>query len=55
MKNYNIYYMKPGTFRVLIHGDEQPQLAKQAETHVLLPSVQAERLEEVYIQSQGEV
>ena len=41
MKNYNIYYMKPGTFRVLIHGDEQPQLAKLAETHVLLRSVQA--------------
>jgi hypothetical protein len=50
---FRVFYMRPDFFGVFIHGDALPDVAKLAETHVELRTVEAASLDAVYNEQQA--
>lgn len=53
-KLYAVYYMKPEYFRDFNFGTKEPTLANLHKTHRFVRTIEAESLEEVFTEMQGE-
>lgn len=55
MTKYRVWYMRPEHFPDGICGLRKPSIATLGQTHIFLRDVDARDLDEVYMQSQGEI